>query len=88
MLTIFISAYDLSRHTARMEGCHFLPKPVTGEALDDAVARSLASGETGANLISFLLHLVAASLPLPLMVILVTRLASCQSLTCQTFEDP
>jgi formylglycine-generating enzyme required for sulfatase activity/DNA-binding NarL/FixJ family response regulator len=37
MRTIFISAYDLSGHTARMEGCHFLPKPVTGEALDDAI---------------------------------------------------
>ena len=37
MRTIFISAYDLSEHTARMEGCHFLPKPVTGEALDDAI---------------------------------------------------
>ena len=40
MRTIFISAYDLSDYSARMEGCHFLPKPVTGEALDDAI-RSL-----------------------------------------------
>ena len=37
MRTIFISAYDLSEHAARMEGCHFLPKPVTGEALDGAI---------------------------------------------------
>ncbi len=40
MRTIFISGYDLSDHSARMEGCHFLAKPVTGEALDDAI-RSL-----------------------------------------------
>jgi formylglycine-generating enzyme required for sulfatase activity/DNA-binding NarL/FixJ family response regulator len=40
MQTIFISGYDLSEHTARMEGCRFLQKPVTGEALDDAI-RSL-----------------------------------------------
>ncbi|HEY5707050.1 MAG TPA: SUMF1/EgtB/PvdO family nonheme iron enzyme [Terrimicrobiaceae bacterium] len=37
MRTIFISGYDLSDHGARMEGCHFLPKPVTGEALDEAI---------------------------------------------------
>ena len=37
MRTIFISAYDLAEHSARMEGCHFLPKPVTGEALDGAI---------------------------------------------------
>ena len=37
MRTIFISAYDLAEHAARMEGCHFLPKPVTGEALDGAI---------------------------------------------------
>jgi formylglycine-generating enzyme required for sulfatase activity/DNA-binding NarL/FixJ family response regulator len=40
MRTIFISGYDLSGYAARMEGCHFLQKPVTGEALDDAI-RSL-----------------------------------------------
>jgi len=40
MRTIFISGYDLSEHAARMEGCQFLQKPVTGEALDDAI-RSL-----------------------------------------------
>ena len=49
MRTIFISAYDLSEHTARMEGCHFLPKPVTGEALDDAI-RGLFSAE-GAQIV-------------------------------------
>jgi formylglycine-generating enzyme required for sulfatase activity/DNA-binding NarL/FixJ family response regulator len=37
MRTIFISGYDLSDHAARMEGCHFLPKPVTGAALDEAI---------------------------------------------------
>ncbi len=37
MRTIFISAYDLAEHAARMEGCHFLRKPVTGEALDGAI---------------------------------------------------
>lgn len=37
MQTIFISGYDLSDHAARMEGCRFLQKPVTGEALDDAI---------------------------------------------------
>jgi formylglycine-generating enzyme required for sulfatase activity/DNA-binding NarL/FixJ family response regulator len=37
MQTIFISAYDLSEHTARMHGCHFLPKPVNGESLDAAL---------------------------------------------------
>jgi formylglycine-generating enzyme required for sulfatase activity/CheY-like chemotaxis protein len=40
MRTVFISAYDLSEYSARMEGCQFLPKPVTGEALDEAI-RSL-----------------------------------------------
>jgi formylglycine-generating enzyme required for sulfatase activity/DNA-binding NarL/FixJ family response regulator len=44
MQTIFISGYDLSGHTARMEGCRFLQKPVTGEALDDAI-RSLFESE-------------------------------------------
>ena len=37
MQTIFISAYDLSEHTARMHGCQFLPKPVNGESLDAAL---------------------------------------------------
>ena len=40
MQTIFISGYDLSEHAARMNGCHFLPKPVSGESLDEAL-RSL-----------------------------------------------
>ncbi|MDD5351522.1 MAG: response regulator, partial [Chthoniobacteraceae bacterium] len=39
MKTIFISGYDLSEHAGRMEGGLFLPKPVTGEALDDAIRR-------------------------------------------------
>jgi formylglycine-generating enzyme required for sulfatase activity/DNA-binding NarL/FixJ family response regulator len=37
MRTIFISGYDLSQHAARMKGCGFLAKPVTGEALDKAI---------------------------------------------------
>ena len=45
MRTIFISGYDLSDHSARMEGCHFLAKPVTGEALDDAI-RSVFEART------------------------------------------
>ena len=45
MRTIFISGYDLSDHSARMEGCHFLAKPVSGEALDDAI-RSLFEAKT------------------------------------------
>ena len=45
MRTIFISGYDLSDHSARMEGCRFLAKPVTGEALDDAI-RSLFGART------------------------------------------
>jgi formylglycine-generating enzyme required for sulfatase activity/DNA-binding NarL/FixJ family response regulator len=44
MQTIFISGYDLSEHTARMEGCRFLQKPVTGETLDNAI-RSLFETE-------------------------------------------
>ncbi len=44
MQTIFISGYDLSEHAARMQGCHFLQKPVTGESLDDAI-RSLFEGK-------------------------------------------
>jgi formylglycine-generating enzyme required for sulfatase activity/DNA-binding NarL/FixJ family response regulator len=40
MQTIFISGYDLSGHAARMHGCQFLQKPVTGESLDNAL-RSL-----------------------------------------------
>jgi formylglycine-generating enzyme required for sulfatase activity/DNA-binding NarL/FixJ family response regulator len=45
MRTIFISGYDLTDHAARLEGCHFIPKPVTGEALDDAI-RSLFEPKT------------------------------------------
>ena len=45
MRTIFISGYDLSDHSARMEGCRFLAKPVSGEALDDAI-RSLFEAKT------------------------------------------
>jgi formylglycine-generating enzyme required for sulfatase activity/DNA-binding NarL/FixJ family response regulator len=37
MQTIFISGYDLSEHAARMIGCRFLPKPVSGESLDEAL---------------------------------------------------
>jgi formylglycine-generating enzyme required for sulfatase activity/DNA-binding NarL/FixJ family response regulator len=40
MKTIFMSAHDVAELTPRMQGCPFLPKPVTGEALDDAI-RSL-----------------------------------------------
>jgi formylglycine-generating enzyme required for sulfatase activity/CheY-like chemotaxis protein len=43
MQTIFISGYDLSEHAARMHGCHFLPKPVSGESLDNALRRLFAS---------------------------------------------
>ena len=39
MRTIFISGYDLSKYRARMAACQFLPKPVTGEALDEAIRR-------------------------------------------------
>jgi formylglycine-generating enzyme required for sulfatase activity/DNA-binding NarL/FixJ family response regulator len=49
MRTIFISGYDLSDYSARMEGCHFLAKPVTGEALDDAI-RSLFAAKTPRSL--------------------------------------
>ena len=41
METIFISGYDLSEHAARMHGCQFLQKPVTGESLENAL-RSLS----------------------------------------------
>jgi DNA-binding NarL/FixJ family response regulator len=44
MQTIFISGYDLSEHAARMHGCHFLAKPVSGELLDDAL-RALFKSE-------------------------------------------
>ena len=37
MQTIFISGYDLSEHAARMHGCQFLGKPVSGESLDNAI---------------------------------------------------
>lgn len=37
MKTIFMSAHDVSTHAARMEGCPFLSKPVTGDALDSAI---------------------------------------------------
>ena len=40
MQTIFISGYDLTEYAARMAGCRFLQKPVSGEALDGAI-RSL-----------------------------------------------
>ena len=40
MRTIFISGYDLSDYGARMEGCRFLQKPVSGPTLDEAI-RSL-----------------------------------------------
>ena len=43
MQTIFISGYDLSEHAARMHGCQFLPKPVSGESLDNALRRLFAS---------------------------------------------
>jgi two-component SAPR family response regulator len=39
MRTIFISGYDLSKYRARMAACQFLPKPVTGEALAEAIRR-------------------------------------------------
>jgi formylglycine-generating enzyme required for sulfatase activity/DNA-binding NarL/FixJ family response regulator len=45
MRTIFISGYDLSDYAARMEGCPFIAKPITGEALDDAI-RSLFEPKT------------------------------------------
>jgi formylglycine-generating enzyme required for sulfatase activity/DNA-binding NarL/FixJ family response regulator len=44
MRTIFISGYDLSEHAARMHGCHFLAKPVSGELLDGAL-RTLFTSE-------------------------------------------
>jgi formylglycine-generating enzyme required for sulfatase activity/CheY-like chemotaxis protein len=44
MQTIFISGYDVSDYAARMKGCRFLQKPVTGAALDDAI-RSLFEAE-------------------------------------------
>ena len=37
MKTIFLSAHDVSAHSARMQGCPLLTKPVTGEALDAAI---------------------------------------------------
>ncbi len=37
MKTIFMSAHDVSAHSARMQGCPLLPKPVTGEALNGAI---------------------------------------------------
>ncbi len=37
MKTIFISGYDLSEYASRINGALILPKPVTGEALDDAI---------------------------------------------------
>jgi len=39
MRTIFVSAYDLTEYASRMEGCAVLAKPVTGEAIDDAIRR-------------------------------------------------
>ena len=50
MRTIFISGYDLSEHAARMHGCHFLPKPVSGELLDDAL-RSLFKSQVEPTLV-------------------------------------
>ena len=50
MQTIFISGYDLSEHAARMNGCHFLPKPVSGESLDDAL-RSLFRSQAEPTLV-------------------------------------
>ena len=44
MQTIFISGYDLSEHAARMHGCYFLPKPVSGESLEQAL-RSLVKSQ-------------------------------------------
>jgi len=37
MKTVFLSAHDVSAHSARMAGCPLLSKPVTGEALDAAI---------------------------------------------------
>ena len=49
MRTIFISGYDLSNYRARMAACQFLPKPVTGEALDTAIRRFFEPKEPGAK---------------------------------------
>ena len=48
MRTIFISGYDLSKYRVRMAACQFLPKPVTGEALDKAIRRFFEPKEPGA----------------------------------------
>ncbi len=37
--TVFLSAHDVSEHAGRMVECEFVPKPCSGEALDDAIRR-------------------------------------------------
>jgi formylglycine-generating enzyme required for sulfatase activity/CheY-like chemotaxis protein len=37
--TVFLSAYDASEYADRMVGSEFVPKPCSGEAVDDAIRR-------------------------------------------------
>lgn len=47
--TVFLSAYDTSQFLDRMTGCGFVPKPCSGEALDDAIRRLFEPETVGEN---------------------------------------